>query len=174
VLHQLLVAGDVFSSSRPLPLLQVLELDSSHKWRGKLCGSCMDHQGLQLLVQCCPGLQQLGLGAAVGENADLSPLLQLKYLTSLSVCMSLCISTVQCLVAFNGLRSLTFHTEILPDLALMWLAKLQHLVSLDIICCAGRSEFDEFGPELQRHALMRSPAQMSLRQVTVSGNHAGS
>ncbi|KAF6257754.1 hypothetical protein COO60DRAFT_1522041 [Scenedesmus sp. NREL 46B-D3] len=114
----------------PLDLLQALHLDSAHQWRDDY--SCMDTHGLQHLMQCCPGLQQLQLGAAVDNDADLSPLLQLRHLTALGVCMDMSERTARRLAALTGLKSLTIPTPILLEEVLVHLAKLQNLNSLSL------------------------------------------
>jgi hypothetical protein len=88
-------------------------------------------QDLQLLVQCCPGLRDLQIGAAV-EFADVSPVMQLRQLTALTVCLELDDVTAQGLAVLTGLKRLDIHTPCLPAVALAWLTKLQDIDELSI------------------------------------------
>jgi hypothetical protein len=155
-----LVTGGVLDSSRPLPLLQTLVVDEPDYDR--LARACLHHpeiRDLQLLVQCCPGLRDLQLGAAVEEHADLSPLQQLQQLTALSVCCALDYYTAQGLAALTQLRRLTVHTVNLPAVALPWLTQLLNLDDLDI-----QSKFDRGFKEVSEE-LLKHP------EVTSSGLH---
>jgi hypothetical protein len=128
-----LLAGDVFDSSRSLPLLQTLDVDNTPCWR--YGHTCLDYHSLQLLVQCCPGLKDLRLGATVEEYADLSPLMQLQQLqqlTALSVCLEFNDKTAQGLAVLTGIKRLTIDAPSLPAVALLWLTKLQNLHKLGI------------------------------------------
>jgi hypothetical protein len=120
----------MFETIRPLPLLQTLEVEE-HPTRLYGRTRC-NHEGLQLLVQCCSGLRRLGVGAAVDQHEDLSPLMQLQQLTALSVYLELDDLTAQGLAVLTGLRRLTIHTGILLAESLVWLTKLRNLEELRI------------------------------------------
>jgi hypothetical protein len=150
------------------PLLQTLKVQG---WPyGPFGGICLDHQGLQLLVHCFPGLRDLRLGAAVEQHADLSPLVQLQQLTALTVSFDLDAKTAQGLAVLTGLRRLTIYTACLPAVALLWLAKLQNLDQLDIYagqCSLLRRGFEEVSEELLKH-LERDHSMLRLETSPVS------
>jgi hypothetical protein len=126
----------MFKPSTPLPLLQTMEVDV---WPADLFDDTVSfgrtrfsNQDLQLLVQCCTGLRDLQLGAALRDCADVSPLMQLQQLTALSVCFKLDEQTAQGLAVLTGLEGLTIHIVDLPAVALAWLTKLQNLNTFTI------------------------------------------
>jgi hypothetical protein len=133
----------MLDSSRPLLVLQTLVFDD---WRNCIyTNACVSKQGLQLLVQCCPGLRDLQLDARVEEDADLSPLQQLQHLTALSVfSFALGSGTVGGLAALTGLRRLSILTAAARYLrdVFAWLTKLQNLDNLEILS-AYSTGFDE-------------------------------
>jgi hypothetical protein len=132
-------------------MLQTLEVDvwPDYEYDRTRC----DHQALQLLVQCCPGLRDVQLGAAVAKHADLSPLKQLQQLTSLRVCFDLGDKTAQGLAVLAGLRRLRIDTDCLPAVALAWLTKLENLVELGIHadCEPEDGGFRQISEELLKH-----------------------
>jgi hypothetical protein len=113
--------------------------------------ACLDQQDLQLLVQCCPGLRDLQLGAAVGQHADFSPLVQLQQLTALAVCLDLDDKTAQDLAVLTGLRRLDMNAACLPAVALERLTKLQDLDVLHISAGLRSDGFYKISEELLKH-----------------------
>jgi hypothetical protein len=147
----------------PLPHLRALHVDSSHRWQKH--HSCMTSEDLGYLVQCCPSLRQLELGAAVAEGADVSPLEQLQQLTALSMCTPLSLKVAARLAVLTHLKSLAVLTETLKDQVLVLLAKLPRLDSLYI--CHPTTEgpyFSGMSTELMR----QHPQQLLLSTHLVS------
>jgi hypothetical protein len=142
----------MFDISRTLPLLQTLKVAESPWWQYK--HTYLDHHDLQLLVQCCPGLRDLRLGAAVQDYADVSPLMQLQQLTALTVCLEVGDTAAQGLAVLTGLRRLTIHSSILPAAALAWLTNLRDLEELGIYAeftPPGHWGFQGISPQLVSH-----------------------
>jgi hypothetical protein len=127
----------------------------------------LDHQALQLLVQFCPGLRNLELGAAVERHADLSLLVQPQQLTALTVCLKLDAETAQGLAVLTGLKRLTLQAACLPAVALLWLTKLQNLDDLYISVGLRSYGFDEISEELLEHPeVNQSSLHLETRSVS--------
>uniref|UniRef100_A0A383VJD4 Uncharacterized protein n=1 Tax=Tetradesmus obliquus TaxID=3088 RepID=A0A383VJD4_TETOB len=108
------------AAGRQLPQLKRLMLGLEDNWDvwdenvrlGALAnctsgvGTCLGEGSLSKLVNCCPGLQQLGIPGLVEPGVQMQPLLQLTALTWLSVGGEVVTDDVACdvLAQLSGLR----------------------------------------------------------------------
>jgi hypothetical protein len=121
--------GQIFDTSRPLPALNVLQIDRLHRWQGRYC---IGLDELKSIFYCCPSLQKLQCGLSFPSGADLNPMTQLQQLTMLQLSTGLHVKTASCLASLTGLKQLSARTWELPDEALLRLTVLTGLTELNL------------------------------------------